>query len=62
MHSESDVEQLRTDIWDDIYSKGPLGLADIADQRHLSPELLKQVVDHAWFVIEEEKVFIATEG
>lgn len=55
-------EQLRADIWDHLYSTGPLTIDQLADQLQLSHQQIVGLIDHAWFSVHDEQVEIATGG
>lgn len=61
MQMESETEQLRADLWDDIYKDGPQLVATLAANRQLTSQTVIGLVDHAWFVIENDIVSIAKE-
>ena len=61
MQTESETEQLRADLWDDIYKDGPQSVASLAASRQLTHQTVIGLVYHAWFVIINDVVSIAKE-
>ncbi|MCA9128514.1 MAG: hypothetical protein KDB22_15610 [Planctomycetales bacterium] len=62
MQSEIDDEQIRTEIWDEIYKSGPQSIAILAEVKQLDEQVILSVVQHDWFDLDDQIVSIATEG
>lgn len=62
MPSEMDVEQLRTEIWDEIYKSGPRSVSALAENRQIPEQSVLVAVEHDWFEVSEELVSIASQG
>ena len=60
MMSLEQNEQMRTEIWDEIYKSGPQSIDRLAQQFDMTAEMLASLVDHVWFTTDESLVTIAT--
>lgn len=55
-------EQLRSNIWDQIYRDGPQTIGHLSEQMQMSIPAVFDLVDHAWFAVRDEQVDIAKVG
>ncbi|QDV23739.1 hypothetical protein [Aureliella helgolandensis] len=62
MHSELDLEQLRNEVWDEIYRAGPRSVAQLANSRDLEEAVVQSVVGHDWFVIQVDGMVCIAEN
>ena len=60
--SAEDNEQLRTDIWDQIYRGGPQSVEQIAEDMQIDAGLVSTLTDHEWFANSENLISIAIDG
>jgi hypothetical protein len=54
------MEQLRTEIWDFVFTSGPQTINEIAERLRLNQETVDSAVDHEWFQRQGETIAIAT--